>query len=305
MAKKPTKKVEKKKEDVVDPKEHTQAIEVVREVLVKEPTKELTHVSELKIDKPKIELIKRTIAKGATDDELMMFLNVCKGLGLSPFIRHVHFVKRWDSKTGTEIGAVQVGIDGFRSIAESTGAYAGNSDPVFGKVVTKKCKTTKKDYNSGKEVTTESEYEAPEFATVTVRKVVQGQPYDFTATARWDEFYPGDKQGFMWRTKPHIMLGKCAEGQALRKAFPKVLSGVYTPEELEQAGQKPTTQSVEDKMDKALAMIAQDTDIKRMSTYLKKVQASDAYTDEQKFEIQEAVNKRVKELMKDGDDKPK
>lgn len=291
MAKKATKKTEKKVEQVVEPKEHAQAVEVVREVLVKEPTKELTHISELKIDKAKVELIKRTIAKGATDDELMMFLNVCKGLGLSPFIKHVHFVKRWDSKAGAEVGAVQVGIDGFRSIAESTGKYAGSDDIVFGEDQDIEFNKTK--------------LKVPSKATCTVYKIVEGQRYPFVATVRWDELYPGEKQGFMWRKMPFGQLGKCAESSALRKAFPKVLGGVYTPEEMEQASQKPTTASVEEKMDKALALIAKDTDIKKMSTYLEKVKKSDAYSDEQKFEIQEAVNKRVAELMKDGNDKPK
>lgn len=300
-AKKATKPKKEKKPEVVDEKENGKAIEVVKEIIIKEPAKEITNMNDLKLDRAKIDLIKRTIAKGATDDELMMFLNVCKGLGLSPFLKHVHFVKRWDSKAGEEVGAVQVGIDGFRSIAEATGAYAGNSDAQFGESIDKVCEYTRT--VNGRQEKVKDEYKAPVSATVTVRKVVQGSPYDFTATARWDEFYPGDKQGFMWRTKPHVMLGKCAEAQALRKAFPKVLGGVYTPEELEQSSQRSPEQTVEDKMQKALAMIAKDTDVKRMQTYLAKVEASDAYTDEQKAEIRQAVENRTKEVENDKPEK--
>src|SRR3990167_2508809 len=196
-----------------DEKDLGAAVKIVQEVISKEPSAELV---QLNLDRPKVELLKRTIAKGATDDELLMFINVCKGLGLSPFLRQVHLVKRWDTRSGQEVATVQVGIDGFRSVAESTNAYAGNDDPVF---------KGEKIIKNG-----QADVKVPEEAMVVVRKIVQGVVYPFTATARWDEYYPGDKQGFMWRTKPYIMLGKCAEALALRKTFPKVLVVVYLPE---------------------------------------------------------------------------
>ena len=66
--------------------------------------------------------------------------------------------------------------------------------------------------------------------------MVAGVVGNFTATARWSEYYPGKSQGFMWDKMPHTMLGKCAEALALRKAFPSQLSGLYTGDEMAQAG---------------------------------------------------------------------
>lgn len=281
-------KVKTAKEDELEKKEHEKAIEVAREVIVKEPNAEAVS---LNLNREKVELLKRTIAKGATDDELLMFINVCRGLGLSPFLRHVHLVKRWDTRSGIEVATVQIGIDGFRSVAESTNAYAGNDDPIF--------KGEKLISNGpGKEPT-----KVPNEAFVIVRKIVQGQIYDFSATARWDEYYPGDKIGFMWRTKPYVMLGKCAEALALRKAFPKVLGGVYVPEELEKNIQTPQ-ETKQDKLGKALEMIANSNNVPALEKYLDTL-AKTKMSDEDRSQLVEAVQKRVKELLDAEADKLK
>jgi phage recombination protein Bet len=160
-----------------------------------------------------VDLIKRTVAKDASDDELKMFLHQAKRTGLDPFARQIHFTKRGDRST------IIVGIDGYRLIADRTGMYAGNDDPVF----------------------VMSEKGAPELATVTVWKMVAGQRVPFSATARWTEYAPDGNQGFMWRKMPFLMLGKVAEALALRKAFPADLSGVYVKEEMDQAEQTVNT----------------------------------------------------------------
>ena len=163
---------------------------------------------ELTLAGDQLDLIKRTVAKETTDDELQLFLYTCRRTGLDPLTKQIHCVKRKGQM------AIQTGIDGYRVVADRTGKYAGNDDPIF-----------------------DSE-ERPRKATVTVYKIVDGQRCAFSATARWDQYFPGDAQGFMWKKMPHLMLGKCAEALALRKAFPQSLSGIYTHEEMEQADQR-------------------------------------------------------------------
>ena len=161
-----------------------------------------------------VKLIKSTIAKGATDDELQLFLYQAQKTGLDPLARQIHFVKRAGQMT------IQTAIDGFRAIAARTGQHAGTSDGIF-------------EVQKG--------IDRPSKATVVVKKIVQGIVSEFSATARWDEYYPGDKQGFMWKKMPYTMLEKCAEAKALRKAVPEDLSGMYTNDEMQQADKKDIT----------------------------------------------------------------
>ena len=155
-----------------------------------------------------VDLLKRTIAKDATDDELALFMAQAQRMGLDPFVKQIYLVKRGDKAT------IQVGIDGYRLVADRTGKYAGNDDPEF-------------EYVTGSE--------RPHLARVTVWKIVQGQRCAFTATARWSEYVPSEKQDHMWRKMPHVMLAKVAEALALRKAFPAELSDTYVDAEMDQA----------------------------------------------------------------------
>ena len=60
-----------------------------------------------------VDTIKNTVAQGATDSELMMFLTVANKYGLDPLLGQVYFVKYKDKPT------VMAGRDGYRKIAKS------------------------------------------------------------------------------------------------------------------------------------------------------------------------------------------
>lgn len=158
------------------------------------------------LPKEQIDLIRRTVANGATNDELALFLYDCQRRGVHPLDKLLHFTKRGGRYTPV------TSIDFMRSQAAMSGEMAGSDDPVFM-------------MNPARE--------GLESATVTVYRITQGQRFAYTATARWAEYCPDNAP--MWKRMPHTMLGKCAEALALRKAFPQQLAGLYSREEMDQA----------------------------------------------------------------------
>ncbi|WP_186650205.1 phage recombination protein Bet [Fluviispira vulneris] len=173
-------------------------------------------------------VIKGLISPKATDAEFKLFLYVCARTGLDPFSRQIYLIHRWSTKDEKEIGTIQTSIDGFRTIAARNPDYAGQTTTLF-------CGRD----GVWTEIWTSKDY--PYAAKVGVyRKGYSAPTY---AIAKWDSYvqtYKDKKtQKFyvsaMWEKFPELMLGKCAESQALRKAFPNDLSGLYTTDEMAQA----------------------------------------------------------------------
>lgn len=150
-----------------------------------------------------------------TNEEFGLLIEIARRQGLDIMARQVFGVKYGGKFT------VVVSIDGRRAIARRSG-LAGIDDAAF----------TYADADEKKNF--------PLAATITVyRWGPRGEKESYTATARFREYAQMDRDGKPtgnWRQRPHVMLAKCAEALALRKAFPESLAGMYEEAELDLGG---------------------------------------------------------------------
>lgn len=165
-------------------------------------TKELsTEVKSYSLDltsEGALQTLIQTVAKGATPPELALFVEMCRSTGLNPFKREIWFIK-------TGQGGVQMmtGINGFYQIANKHPMYDGTETEIVeenGRIIKAVARVHRKD----RKIPSVAEAYMEEYA----------KPYG------------------NWKTMPRVMISKCAESMALRKAFPQELNGLYSTEEM-------------------------------------------------------------------------
>ena len=172
-----------------------------------------------------IAVMARSLYPGAAPESIALVLDYCAAARLDPMQKPVHIVAMWDSKAKCMRDTILPGIGLYRIQAARTGQYAGMSEPVFGPTITAKI--------GGVDVT------YPEWCRITVKRIVGNVIAEFPAVEYWVENYAmkgGAEKSVapnsMWCRRSFGQLAKCAEAQALRKAFPEVGSAL-TAEEME------------------------------------------------------------------------
>lgn len=153
--------------------------------------------------------------RNAPAGDLAVFFHQSKRTGLDPFARQLYMIER-KGRWG-----IQTSIDGFRVIADRSCATRGwvrsEEDTIW--------------YDQSGAAHTEP-IKSPAAARYTCVVLTANGQARFSAVARFDEYAAG---GPMWTRMPALMIAKCAEALALRKAFPQDLSGLYTDDEMSQA----------------------------------------------------------------------
>lgn len=179
-----------------------------------------------------IPVLQSSLYPGAKPESIKLVLGYCRAAGLDPMQKPVHIVpmlvsngrkneRGYDDKEWRDV--VMPGIGLYRVQAARTGELAGIDEPQFGPM------------------TSAFGVEFPEFCKVTVYRMIGGQRVAFTACEYWVENYATKGKdsaapNAMWQRRPRGQLAKCAEAQALRKAFPELGSQPTADETIVDAG---------------------------------------------------------------------
>ena len=170
-----------------------------------------------------IGVLQTSLYPGAAIGSVKMVLGYCKAAGLDPMQKPVHIVPMWDKNTKATRDVVMPGIGLYRTQAARSGQYAGVTEPEFGPDLTESV--------GGVSIT------FPAWCKVTVKRLLGSQVVEFAAREFWKENYAtaakdSSAPNAMWKKRPYGQIAKCAEAQALRKAFPE-FGSAPTADEME------------------------------------------------------------------------
>jgi phage recombination protein Bet len=154
-----------------------------------------------------------------SDQEVVMFLNLCKAQRLNPFLREAYLIKY-----GSSPATIVTGKEVFTKRARRNKDYAGFEAGV----IVQDEETGNLDYRVGTLVLG-GENLVGGWAKIHIK----GYATPIETTASFAE-YCQTKDGkpmSNWASKPATMIRKVALVQALREAFPEDLQGMYSIEE--------------------------------------------------------------------------
>lgn len=156
-----------------------------------------------------------------SDQEVMMFLTLCRYQHLNPFLREAYLIKYGNNDPAT----IVTGKDVFTKRADATPNYGGKQAGVI--VLTEK----------GEVVEREGSFVLPKETLVGgwAKVFIKGHDTPEYAAVSLEEYIGKKKDGTVnsqWSKKPATMIRKVAVVQALREAFPDRFQGMYAQEEM-------------------------------------------------------------------------
>lgn len=171
-----------------------------------------------------IKVLSTSVYPGAQLESIKMVMEYCRASQLDPMQKPAHIVPMWDKNAKSMRDVIMPGIGLYRTQAARTGEYAGMSEPEFGPDITEKLGGVEATY--------------PKWCKIIVKRLLSnGVMAEFPAVEYWRENYAtagkdSEAPNAMWKRRPYGQIAKCAEAQALRKAFPEIGSQP-TAEEME------------------------------------------------------------------------
>lgn len=196
-------------------------------------------LAEFKLDGGQVlsaETVKNYLVNGGgdvSDQEVLMFVELCKAKGMNPFERDAYLIKYKSKNPQFDTPAtIIVGKDFFIKKANENSAFEGMKAGIV--VVDKENQIHER----------EGSLKLPDETIVggwcevyrSDRKVPT------KAIVAYDEYVQKKGNGevnSMWSSKPGTMIRKVAQSQALREAFPNELRGLYQQEEMGIDGKLP------------------------------------------------------------------
>lgn len=186
-------------------------------------------------DEKQLALIRRTVAKDCDPAEFDQFIHMCRAVRLDPLRRQIYAFVFHKGDPRKRQMTVVTSIGGYRSIAERTGNYRPGATEVIIDPDVASPATNPRGISH---------------AIATVYKHSHGEWHPITETAYWDEFAPikeiwdnGEPSGRFvldpkkdgWRRMPRVMIEKCAEAKALRRAWPDDFAALMVEDEMDRA----------------------------------------------------------------------
>ncbi|WP_195945867.1 phage recombination protein Bet [Paraclostridium bifermentans] len=190
-------------------------------------------LAEYKIDGGQVltaDTVRNYITSGngsVTDQEVLMFIELCKAQKLNPFIREVYLIK-----FGTSPANIVVGKDVFVKRAYRNPKYEGMRAGIV---------TVDKDSNTHER---EGSLKLPGETLIGgwCEVYVKDKKFPIKSLVSLEEYSKGQST---WKQMPMVMIRKCAIVTALREAFPEDLQGMYDAAEIQNVPDKLTEKEIE------------------------------------------------------------